>query len=101
MHCLLKQNYHFSSTEIQAQLDLFKFAEQKLDFILFLSSMIRKCEGKAKPKGYLINAIKKELQQKGIKMKVHQKTVEEGVLEVEQNKQKDEIDKMISSINKI
>lgn len=97
----LKQNYHFSSKEIQAQIDLFKFAEKKLDFILFLSSMIRKCEDKAKPKGYLINAIKKELQQKGIKMKVHQKTVEEGVQEMEQSNQKDEIDKMVSSINKI
>lgn len=57
----LKQNYYFSSKEIQVQIDLFRFAERKLDFILFLSSMKHKCENKIKPKGYLINAIKKEL----------------------------------------
>lgn len=60
----LKQNYYFSSKEIQVQIDLFRFAERKLDFILFLSSMKHKCENKIKPKGYLINAIKKELKQK-------------------------------------
>jgi hypothetical protein len=35
--------------------------------------MRSKCEGKAKPKGYLINAIKKELQQKGFKAKIEEK----------------------------
>lgn len=57
----LKQNYYFDTKEITANLDLFKAAEQKLDLMLFLSNMRRKCDSKANPKGYLINALKKEL----------------------------------------
>jgi len=57
----LKQNYYFDTKEITANLDLFRAAEQKLDLMLFLSNMRRKCDSKANPKGYLINALKKEL----------------------------------------
>lgn len=57
----LKQNYYFDTKEITANLDLFKAAEQKLELMLFLSNMRRKCDGKANPKGYLVNALKKEL----------------------------------------
>lgn len=62
----LKQNYYFDTKEIRHNLDLFKHAQEKeqtreFDFMLFLSQMRRKCADKAKPKGYLINALKKEL----------------------------------------
>lgn len=57
----LKQNYGFDSTEIHNNIELFQVAEQKLDLLLFLSKMKTKCESKSKPKGYLINAIKREL----------------------------------------
>jgi len=57
----LKQNYYFDSKEINNNLDLFKKAQNKLDLMLFLSEMRAKCDNKANPKGYLINAIKKQL----------------------------------------
>ena len=57
----LKQNYGFDSKEINNNIELLTLAEQKIDLMLFLSSMKTKCESKSKPKGYLINAIKKEL----------------------------------------
>lgn len=57
----LKQNYVFDSKEINNNIDLLKAADQQMDLILFLSQMRRKCEGKANPKGYLINAIRKQL----------------------------------------
>lgn len=62
----LKENYHFDSKEINNNLDLFKQAQEMFpDFLYFLSQMRVKCEDKANPKGYLINAIKKELKAKG------------------------------------
>ena len=62
----LKQNYYFDTKEIQHNMELFKYAQKKdqtheFDFMLFLSQMRYKCSDKAKPKGYLINALKKEL----------------------------------------
>lgn len=57
----LKQNYYFDTGEINRNIELFKEAEQKLDLLLFLSDMRTKCENKANPKGYLINALKTQL----------------------------------------
>ena len=63
----LKNEYFFSQLEIKNNLVLFKQAAEQLDFLLFLSKMKRKCSDKANPKGYLINAIKKELKTAKIK----------------------------------
>lgn len=62
----LKQNYYFDTKEIRHNLELFKYAQEReqtgeFDLMLFLSQMKRKCSDKARPKGYLINALKKEL----------------------------------------
>jgi plasmid replication initiation protein len=59
----LKQNYYFTEKEIRTQADLFREANAKMDLLLFLSQMRVKCDNKANPKGYLINAIKKQLKQ--------------------------------------
>lgn len=62
----LKQNYYFHTSEIQHNIDLLKNAnkldqQRKIDLMGFLSKMRTKCKDKAKPKGYLINALKKEI----------------------------------------
>lgn len=59
----LKQNYLFESKEISSNIDLFKIAEKKLDLILFLSDIKAAAQEKTNPKGYAINAIKKQLDQ--------------------------------------
>ncbi len=62
----LKQNYFFHSKEIKNNIDILKEAykldqKQEIDLMGFLSKMRTKCRDKANPKGYLINALKKEL----------------------------------------
>lgn len=57
----LKENYIFDTKEIINNMELFVKAQNKFDLMLFLSQMRVKCKNKANPKGYLINAIKKEL----------------------------------------
>jgi len=57
----LKQNFAFSSKEISYNIDLLKDAQTKLDLMFFLSSLKRKALEKAKPKGYVIGAIKREI----------------------------------------
>jgi len=57
----LKQNFLFQMKEINSNIDLLKTAEKKLDLMLFLSSLKVKAHEKRNPKGYVINAIKKHL----------------------------------------
>lgn len=57
----LKENYIFDTKEIINNMELFTKAQNKFDLMLFLSEMRDKCKNKANPKGYLINATKKEL----------------------------------------
>jgi len=64
----LKQNYAFDNKEIKYNSDLFKLANEKMDLLLFLSQMKTKCMDKRNPKGYLINAIKKQLTNEKIKL---------------------------------
>lgn len=61
----LKENYVFSDTEIQNNRDLFVNAQNsgKLDLMYFLSEQKRNAETKKNPKGWIINAIKKQLDQ--------------------------------------
>lgn len=57
----LKYNFSFTTDEIKRNIDLFKEAQSKLDFINFMSLIKEKSIDKSNPKGYLINAIKLEL----------------------------------------
>jgi plasmid replication initiation protein len=60
----LKENYVFSDNEIKNNLDLFKRAQIELDLLYFLSTQKMNAEKKTNPKGWIINAIKKQLEQK-------------------------------------
>lgn len=57
----LKYNFSFTTDEIKRNIDLFKEAQSKLDFVNFMSLIKEKSIDKSNPKGYLINAIKLEL----------------------------------------
>lgn len=57
----LKHGFEFNTKEIKQHIDLFKKAEQEIDFIQFMSMIKPKANRANNPKGYLINAIKKEL----------------------------------------
>jgi len=59
----LIQNYVFTEEEIQNNRELFVKAQNSPDFDLlyFLSEQIRNAETKKNPKGWIINAIKKQL----------------------------------------
>ena len=59
----LKQNYGFTTKEINSHTELLKVAEKDLDLMLFASDLKAKANQKVNPKGYLINAIKKQLEQ--------------------------------------
>ena len=59
----LKQNFLFETKEINSHTELLKVAEKELDLMLFLSSLKVKAHEKRNPKGYVINAIKKQLEQ--------------------------------------
>jgi plasmid replication initiation protein len=59
----LKETYFFTDVELKNNRDLLIAAAQKIDLMLFASELKRKAEDKANPKGWLINAIKKQLEQ--------------------------------------
>jgi len=57
----LKNGFEFEAKEIKQNMDLFKIANSELDFINFMSLVKPRANRAKNPKGYLINAIKKEL----------------------------------------
>jgi len=57
----LKNNFEFDTKEIKQNIDLLKKANETLDFIIFLSQIKPRANRAKNPKGYVINAIKKEL----------------------------------------
>lgn len=59
----LKENYIFSIEEIQNNIELFKEAQNKeeFDLLYFLSENKVKASDKKNPKGWIINAIKKQI----------------------------------------
>lgn len=61
----LKENYIFSEDEIQNNRELFVKAQNSggFDLLYFLSEQKRNAETKKNPKGWIINAIKKQLAQ--------------------------------------
>lgn len=59
----LKQNYAFDTKGIQQNIDLLVAASRKIDLMVFLANIRRKAQDAKKPQGYLINAIKKQLEQ--------------------------------------
>src|SRR5690606_13949971 len=61
----LKENYLFSEDEIQNNRELFVSAQNSstFDLLYFLSEQKRNAETKKNPKGWIINAIKKQLAQ--------------------------------------
>lgn len=61
----LKENYLFSEDEIQNNRELFVSAQNSsaFDLLYFLSEQKRNAEKKVNPKGWIINAIKKQLAQ--------------------------------------
>ncbi len=58
----LVQNYYFDKDEIKHNIATFREAADNLDLMQFMASKKRLASGKKNPKGYLINAIKKELE---------------------------------------
>jgi len=89
----LKENYIFSEEEIKNNRDLFIAAQNKkdFDFLYFLSEQKRNASVKTNPKGWLINAVKKQI----------------GVSEKKKNTNKEvtnsnqiDLEKMISEIEK-
>lgn len=58
----LMQNYYFDKDEIKHNLDTFRAAADKLDLMQFMAIKKQLASSKKNPKGYLINAIKKELE---------------------------------------
>lgn len=57
----LKTAFDFDTKEIKQNIDLFKKAQNELEFINFISIVKPRANRANNPKGYLINAIKKEL----------------------------------------
>jgi len=57
----LKENYNFDDDEIKHNREIFKEAQIKLDLLSFLAKKRSLVKGKINPKGYLINALKKEI----------------------------------------
>lgn len=58
----LKHGFDFTPMEIKQNIDLFKEAQNKMEnFIFFMSKIKPKANRANNPKGYLINAIKKEI----------------------------------------
>jgi hypothetical protein len=58
----LKHGFDFTTMEIKQNIDLFKKANKELENFIFFMSQVKPRANRAKnPKGYLINAIKKEL----------------------------------------
>lgn len=57
----LKYNFEFTDKEIKQNLSLFERANKELDLVEFASKIKIKIRNISNPKGYLINAIKREL----------------------------------------
>lgn len=60
----LQQNYMFDKDEIKNNIDTFKEADKILDLMLFLSKKKRIASDKQNPKGYIIKALKGEIEAK-------------------------------------
>ncbi|MFV0364863.1 MAG: replication initiation protein [Suipraeoptans sp.] len=58
----LKHNFDFTTDGIKNNLDLFKLAHEQLDVIGFLASLKGKIRQSNNPQGYIIGALKKQLQ---------------------------------------
>lgn len=58
----LKQNYAFTTLEIQNNLDTFKEAENRMDLMLELSKLQVKAMEKVNPKGWVVGVLKKKIQ---------------------------------------
>lgn len=63
----LKTAFSFTTAEIKQNISLFDEANKTFDLITFMAKIKPKANRANNPKGYLINAIKKELEQKGKK----------------------------------
>lgn len=60
----LKHQFEFTTAEIKQHVELFKRAQNELDDVmLFMSKVKARANRATNPKGYLINAIRKELKQ--------------------------------------
>lgn len=57
----LKSNFDFDTKEIKQNIDLFDLVNSKIDFIQFMANVKARANRAKNPKGYLINALKKEL----------------------------------------
>lgn len=57
----LKHNFEFDTKEIKQNIDLFALAQSELDLIQFMANVKARANRAKNPKGYLINALKKEL----------------------------------------
>jgi len=57
----LKHNFNFDRKEIKQNIDLFALAQSELDLIQFMANVKARANRANNPKGYLINALKKEL----------------------------------------
>jgi plasmid replication initiation protein len=57
----LKHAFEFTSMEIKQNIDLLKTAQEQIDLVQFMSRVKPRANRAKNPKGYLINAIKKEL----------------------------------------
>jgi len=58
----LKNNFEIDTKGIKQNIDLFKLANDKIDLIQFMANVKPRANRAKNPIGYLINAIKKELQ---------------------------------------
>jgi len=58
----LKHNFEFTSDGIKNNIDLFKLANEKIDLVSFLATMKGKVRASKNPQGYIIGAIKKQLE---------------------------------------
>lgn len=58
----LKHNFEFTTEGIKNNIDLFKLAHEQLDIVGFLASLKGKIRQSTNPQGYIIGALKKQLQ---------------------------------------
>jgi len=58
----LIQNFEFTKDGIKNNLDLFKEAHEQIDIVGFLASLKGKIRSSSNPQGYIIGALKKQLQ---------------------------------------
>ena len=73
----LKEHYKFSTPEIRNNIDLFERAQKEIpDLLMFLSEVKAKANRAGNPKGYLINALRRRLKIKVVK--IYAKKKDEG-----------------------